>query len=124
LTHLLAITSLANIADESSGSEGLMTDLSEFSIPISACNDSTASPFIARNGNHTIMHSWFEKTWAEFKWEGQFDSEFDAGAIRQYNSSSYAKSGSGNGTFTIRFKGNVDPEHSHTMLFGMGNEVN
>lgn len=71
----------------------------------------------------------FNEKSAVFEWHSAFHGGFNTDPIRQRNSSQYlSEVGPGNtvrhgGTFTVKFKGKVDAEHSHQMVLGPGSNI-
>lgn len=113
-------------------SSDLNSDYSQFSLPISGCNDSNTAPFIATNAadyRKSNLRGTFNETSADFEWHSAFYGGFTTDPIRQWNSSRYlSEVGRGNtvwhgGTFTMKFKGSVDAEHSHQMVLGPGSNI-
>ncbi|KFX88880.1 hypothetical protein V490_07362 [Pseudogymnoascus sp. VKM F-3557] len=111
----------------------LTSDYSQFSLPISACNDSNTAPFIATNKydyyHKGILRGTFNETYADFEWYSAFFGGFTTDPIRQWNSSRYLNDNwtghrsRHSGSFTMKFKGGVDAEHSHKMVLGPGSNI-
>ncbi|KFY87105.1 hypothetical protein V500_07188 [Pseudogymnoascus sp. VKM F-4518 (FW-2643)] len=114
------------------------SDDSQFSLPISACNATNTAPFIAgiRRGYYTYkmrssssLRGTFNEKSADFEWDLGFSGAFTTDPIRQWNSSTYLDIVGGvrpdwqTGIFTMKFKGNVDNEHSHQMVLGPGSNL-
>lgn len=106
---------------------GGVKDYSQFSLPISACNNPNTAPFLATNtfnsddnGNSTVRGTFNEKS-ADLEWNSAFYGWFSTSSIKQNNitgGQEYA-----NGIFTMKFKGNVDAENSHQMVLRPGSNI-
>lgn len=103
-------------------------DSSQFSLPISTCNHPNTEPFVARNGrnldgNRDTLRGTFNEKSADFEWISKFYGCFTADPLKQ-RSTYYCSDGvEETGTFTMKFKGNVDAENSHQMVLGPGNNI-
>lgn len=89
----------------------LEADPSHFSIPFRACGDADPQPFIAQNYAGTLLRGNFSQDAAAFSWSGQFKGLYQTGE------SEYLY-----GSFAISFRGSVDRQHSHEMVFSSTSE--
>ena len=85
----------------------LAPDVSKFSIPLDSCGGTSSQPFRAQNYAGTLLQGNFSPDAADLTWNGQFKGSFGS-----------SKGDFLYGSFSIRFKGSVDREHSHEMNLG------
>lgn len=101
-------------------------DSSQFFMPLSACNDSSLYPLTVDGGNNRTLRGEFDPEEADFRWEGKFLGAFLPDPLKSA-SVSPESSMSGNstvqGSFTARFRGRVDKEHSFEMIVERGSDV-
>ncbi|KFY40424.1 hypothetical protein V495_05436 [Pseudogymnoascus sp. VKM F-4514 (FW-929)] len=113
---------------------GLYFEENQFSLPMRTCNDSVGTaPFIAERNASTLLHGDFTPTSADFRWDGRFKGEFSAEVIKRFGGRlageysapyfGYYNLKTTYGSFTMRFRGEVDTAHSHEMVLGSSEEV-
>ncbi|OBT69945.1 hypothetical protein VE03_00621 [Pseudogymnoascus sp. 23342-1-I1] len=105
---------------------GGVRDFSQFSIPISTCDDANTAPFLVTNAvnlkdtrSNTVRGTFNEK-YADFEWSSALYGWFSTSSIRQ---NSGTRDEEASGIFTIKFKGSVDAENSHQMVLGPGSNI-
>ncbi|KAH8661721.1 hypothetical protein BGZ61DRAFT_539544 [Ilyonectria robusta] len=101
-------------------------DPSQFSVPLSACNDSRTYPFTAQNDGSTLLRGTFNPDSADFSWDGSFIGAFQPYAIKSgfpFNTAREEPDEYQYGNFTVRFRGSVDAEHSHEMVVSSNRNV-
>lgn len=107
---------------------GDLSDSGQFSLPINTCNHSNIAPFVAMNGinldgNTDTLRGTFNEKSADFEWISRFYGCFTTDSLKQRSTYYCEDRFSQTGTFTMKFKGNVDAENSHQMVLGPGNNV-
>ena len=105
-----------------------MYDSSQFFMPLSACNDSSLYPLTAEVGENRTLTGEFDPERADFRWEGDFFGEFLPESLKSGDVSTGGLLLPGDdpvlqGSFTARFRGRVDEEHSFELVVERGSNV-
>lgn len=108
------------------GEESLVRDTSQFFMPLSACNGSTLYPLTVEGANNRTLRGEFDPEEADLRWEGDFLGMFLPDLLKGASVSSESwmlENSTLQGSFTARFRGRADEEHSFKMIVERGSDV-